>query len=123
MTWLPALLKSAPAWIYVATVVFFLAYGSWQETKLNRAQAQAEQWRQKAEKAEADKKALAGKLEALNLMLKEFQKSAEEALRRKNMQKKMLAEAKRNDKSVADWSRAPVPDGVRRVLKSGKKRK
>lgn len=124
MAWLLTLFRNSTAWIFFGTVAFFLAYGSWQEHKLNKAERAAAEWQQRAETAEANMAAMKDRLEALNLMLKEYGKALDEAASRKNRQRKLLAEAKRNDKGADDWSRAAVPDGVRRVLNGkGKKRK
>lgn len=123
MAWLLTLFRNSTTWIFFGVVTFFLAYGSWQEHKLNRAERAAAEWQQRAEAAEANMAALKGKLEALNLMIKEYEKAWDEALRKKNQQKKLLAEARRNDKGVDDWSRAAVPDGIKRVLNGKGKRK
>lgn len=123
MAWLLTLFRNSTAWIFFGVVAFFLAYGSWQEHKLNKAERAAAEWQQRAETAEANMAAMKDRLEALNLMLKEYGKALDEAASRKNRQRKLLAEAKRNDKGADDWSRAAVPDGVKRVLNGKGKRK
>ena len=121
MAWLLTLFRSSTAWVFMGVVAFFLVYGSVQELKLNRAERQAAEWQKRAETAEATLQGMQDRLEALSLMLKEQEKNLDDALRRKNEKKRLLAEAG-HEKAVADWNRVLVPDGVKRVLK-GKKRK
>lgn len=117
-----AFLKSGSTWVYIVTVAGFLVYGSYQELKLNRAEKTAAEWQTRAETAEGQVRAMKDKLEALNIMLEEQTKALDTALAKRAGKKKAVADAKRKDKQVADWSNSPVPDGVRGVFQSKRKK-
>lgn len=113
---LAALFRPGAAWLAVAIIMgAMLAYGSWQKSQISS-------WKARAEKAEADKQAMTGRLQALLEATKEMERALDIATARARAKRGQFTEAKRNDKVAEAWSRVAVPDSVRGVL-GGKKRK
>ena len=112
---LAALFRPGAAWLAVAIIMgAMLAYGSWQKSQIST-------WKARAERAEADKQAMTGRLQALLAATKEMERALDIATTRARAKRGQFSEAKRNDKVAEAWSRVAVPDSVRGVL--GKKRK
>lgn len=114
---LAALFRPGAAWLAVAIIMgAMLAYGSWQKSQIST-------WKARAEKAEADKQAMTGRLQALLQATKEMEKALDLATARARAKRGQFSEAKRNDKVAEAWSRVAVPDSVRGVLGSKKRKK
>lgn len=114
---LAALFRPGTAWLAVAIIVgAMLAYGSWQKSQIAH-------WRARAEQAEADKQAMTGRLQALLEATKEMERALDIATARARAKRGQFTEAKRNDKVAEAWSRVAVPDSVRGVLSSKKRKK
>ena len=114
---LAALFRPCTAWLAAAIIMgAMLAYGSWQKSQISS-------WKARAEKAEADKQTMTGRLQALLEATKEMERALDIATARARAKRGQFSEAKRNDKVAEAWSRVAVPDSVRGVLGSKKRKK
>ena len=119
---LAALFRPGAAWLAVAIIMCaMLAYGSWQKSQIAHWKAEADKAEAGKAKAEADKKAMTDRLQALLQATKEMEKALDLATARARAKRGQFSEVRRNDKQAGDWSAVRVPDSVRGVL--GKKRK
>lgn len=108
----PLLLRFAPHLAAAAALLAGLLAG-YRYAYGNGVEAERARW--EAATAEAGRR-FAEALEAQQGTIAKLDRDLTDARRRANRAREDLADALNNDPAARDWSRVPVPDGVRRAL-------